>query len=93
VVEIDIGAEAPGRAADDREHHRQAVLRRPHHRVRVDGQRVFPTVETPLRTWIGVGGSPNSVVRAAQYGLPMMLAIIGGAPGKSSRACASVSAT
>ncbi|RVU21579.1 LLM class flavin-dependent oxidoreductase [Methylobacterium oryzihabitans] len=51
-------------------------------RAPLDGQRVFPTVETPLRTWIGVGGSPNSVVRAAQYGLPMMLAIIGGAPGR-----------
>ena len=44
-------------------------------------QRVFPTVENaPLRTWIGVGGSPESVVRAARHGLPMMLAIIGGDP-------------
>ena len=44
-------------------------------------QRVFPTVETgALKTWIGVGGSPESVVRAARYGLPMMLAIIGGDP-------------
>jgi alkanesulfonate monooxygenase SsuD/methylene tetrahydromethanopterin reductase-like flavin-dependent oxidoreductase (luciferase family) len=33
-----------------------------------------------LRTWIGVGGSPESVVRAAHYGLPLMLAIIGGGP-------------
>jgi alkanesulfonate monooxygenase SsuD/methylene tetrahydromethanopterin reductase-like flavin-dependent oxidoreductase (luciferase family) len=32
-----------------------------------------------LKTWIGVGGSPESVVRAAQYGFPLMLAIIGGA--------------
>ena len=31
-------------------------------------------------TWIGVGGSPRSVVRAAQYDLPLMLAIIGGDP-------------
>jgi alkanesulfonate monooxygenase SsuD/methylene tetrahydromethanopterin reductase-like flavin-dependent oxidoreductase (luciferase family) len=31
-------------------------------------------------TWIGVGGSPQSVVRAANYGLPLMLAIIGGSP-------------
>lgn len=44
-------------------------------------QRVFPLVEQGnLRTWIGVGGSPESVVRAARYGLPMMLAIIGGDP-------------
>jgi len=45
------------------------------------GQRVFPTIETGrLKTWIGVGGSPDSVVRAAQYDLPLMLAIIGGDP-------------
>jgi probable LLM family oxidoreductase len=44
-------------------------------------QRVFPTVESgSLKTWIGVGGSPESVVRAARYGMPMMLAIIGGDP-------------
>lgn len=33
-----------------------------------------------IPTWIGVGGSPDSVVRAARYGLPLMLAIIGGTP-------------
>jgi probable LLM family oxidoreductase len=44
-------------------------------------QRVFPPIETgSLKTWIGVGGSPESVVRAAQYNLPLMLAIIGGEP-------------
>ncbi|MCU1404983.1 MAG: class flavin-dependent oxidoreductase [Glaciihabitans sp.] len=47
----------------------------------VVNQRVFPTTASgSLKTWIGVGGSPQSVVRAASYGLPMMLAIIGGAP-------------
>jgi len=46
-------------------------------------QMVFPPVEPgPLKTWIGVGGSPESVVRAARYGLPLMLAIIGGEPGR-----------
>jgi probable LLM family oxidoreductase len=46
-------------------------------------QRVFPPVEhAPLRTWVGVGGSPKSVVRAAHYGLPLMLAIIGGDPAR-----------
>jgi probable LLM family oxidoreductase len=41
-------------------------------------QRVFPPVETGhLTTWIGVGGSPESVVRAARYDMPLMLAIIG----------------
>lgn len=44
-------------------------------------QRVYPTIEKgTLKTWIGVGGSPESVVRAAQYNLPLMLAIIGGDP-------------
>jgi probable LLM family oxidoreductase len=44
-------------------------------------QRVFPPLEKPpLKTWIGVGGSPESVVRAARYDLPLMLAIIGGDP-------------
>ena len=41
----------------------------------------FPTVESgTLKTWVGVGGTPASVVRAASHGLPMVLAIIGGAP-------------
>jgi probable LLM family oxidoreductase len=44
-------------------------------------QRVFPLLEQPpLKTWIGVGGSLESVVRAARYDLPLMLAIIGGDP-------------
>ena len=48
-------------------------------RAGLTNQRVFPPVETGrLKTWIGVGGSPESVVRAARYGLPLMLAIIGG---------------
>jgi probable LLM family oxidoreductase len=36
--------------------------------------------EGGIPTWIGVGGSPNSTIRAARYGLPLMLAIIGGRP-------------
>jgi probable LLM family oxidoreductase len=44
-------------------------------------QTVYPPVETgTLRTWVGVGGSPESVVRAARYGLPLTIAIIGGNP-------------
>ena len=46
-------------------------------------QRVFPPIESgALKTWVGVGGSPQSVVRAARYGLPLMLAIIGGDPNR-----------
>lgn len=42
---------------------------------------VYPPIEAGvLRTWVGVGGSPESVVRAARYGLPLTLAIIGGNP-------------
>ncbi|WP_225640839.1 LLM class flavin-dependent oxidoreductase [Streptomyces werraensis] len=42
---------------------------------------VFPKTESGrLDAWIGVGGSPQSVVRAASYGLPLMIAIIGGSP-------------
>ena len=45
------------------------------------GQQIYPKTESGrIRTWIGVGGSPESVVRAAQYGMPLVLAIIGGAP-------------
>ena len=48
-------------------------------RAAVDGLRMYPPTESGrLTTWIGVGGSPESVVRAARYGLPLMLAIIGG---------------
>ena len=44
-------------------------------------QLIYPPVEHgALKTWIGVGGSPESVVRAAHYDLPLMLAIIGGDP-------------
>jgi probable LLM family oxidoreductase len=44
-------------------------------------QHVYPKTESGrLRTWIGVGGSPESVVRAARYEMPLMLAIIGGPP-------------
>src|SRR6195256_645821 len=46
-------------------------------------QYVTPALpEGHLPTWVGVGGSPQSVVRAARYGLPLMLAVIGGPPGR-----------
>jgi probable LLM family oxidoreductase len=44
-------------------------------------QRIFPPIDSgSLRAWVGVGGSPESVVRAAHYDLPLALAIIGGDP-------------
>lgn len=52
-------------------------------RAPLEVQRVYPPVERPpLRTWVGVGGSPESVVRAARHGLPLTLAIIGGEPAR-----------
>lgn len=39
---------------------------------------VYPKTEGGLRAWVGVGGTPESVVRAARYGYGLMLAIIGG---------------
>ena len=52
-------------------------------RAPLSTQQVFPKIEHgSLKTWIGVGGSPESVVRAVQYDLPLMLAIIGGDPAR-----------
>jgi alkanesulfonate monooxygenase SsuD/methylene tetrahydromethanopterin reductase-like flavin-dependent oxidoreductase (luciferase family) len=49
----------------------------------LSNQPIFPPIESgTLKTWIGVGGSPESVVRAAHYDLPLMLAIIGGDPNR-----------
>ena len=51
------------------------------HPVAFSNQKIYPPIESgTLATWVAVGGSPESVVRAAHYGLPLMLAIIGGNP-------------
>jgi probable LLM family oxidoreductase len=51
------------------------------HRPPIDDRPVYPRpVQDPIPIWIAVGGTPHSVVRAATLGLPMALAIIGGAP-------------
>ena len=47
-------------------------------RAPLDAADVFPKTENGLRAWVGVGGSPESVVRTARYGYGLMLAIIGG---------------
>jgi probable LLM family oxidoreductase len=47
----------------------------------LEGQPVYPpTVSGRLPAWVGVGGTPASVVRAARYGLPLVIAVIGGSP-------------
>lgn len=50
-------------------------------RAGLTNQNVYPRTESgALRTWIGVGGSPESVVRTASYGFGLLLAVIGGEP-------------
>lgn len=49
------------------------------YRPRLSGQGVYPRpLQNPLPIWIGVGGTPESFVRAGLLGLPLMVAIIGG---------------
>jgi probable LLM family oxidoreductase len=43
---------------------------------------LYPKTENGLTTYVGVGGSPESVIRTARYGFRLMLAIIGGAPSR-----------
>ena len=50
-------------------------------RTPLSDQQVYPTTAAgKVPAWIGVGGTPQSVVRAARYGMPLMLAVIGGSP-------------
>jgi probable LLM family oxidoreductase len=51
-------------------------------RAGLHNQDVVPHLDTPLPVWIGVGGSPESVIRAARHGFSLMLAIIGGPPAR-----------
>jgi probable LLM family oxidoreductase len=47
----------------------------------VEGKQVYPPTEAGrLPAWIAVGGTPESVVRAAKYAMPLVLAVIGGSP-------------
>jgi probable LLM family oxidoreductase len=57
------------------------VLWEGRHRPSIEGRGVYPRpVQDVLPIWIAVGGTPQSVVRAATLGLPLAVAIIGGAP-------------
>lgn len=50
-------------------------------RASLDNADIYPKTESGhLHTSVGVGGSPKSVIRAAHYGFPLMLAVIGGSP-------------
>jgi probable LLM family oxidoreductase len=51
------------------------------HRAPLTGETVYPRpLQDPLPIWVGVGGTPESFVRAGMLGLPLMVAIIGGQP-------------
>lgn len=51
------------------------------HRPPLTGQAVYPRpLQNPLPVWVGVGGTPESFVRAGKLGLPLMVAVIGGQP-------------
>jgi len=55
------------------------------HRPRLEQAGVWPRpLQDPLPIWVAVGGSPPSAVRAGTLGLPLTIAIIGGAPARSS---------
>jgi probable LLM family oxidoreductase len=52
-----------------------------HHTPLIEGRGVYPRpFQDELPVWIAVGGTPESIVRAGEYGLPLALAIIGGLP-------------
>ena len=51
-------------------------------RAALEGADVYPKTESGFPVWVGVGGTPSSVVRTARYGFNLMLAIIGGAPAR-----------
>lgn len=50
------------------------------HRTALSNQQVYPPLSQPMTVWVGVGGSPESVVRVVRQDLQLMLAIIGGDP-------------
>lgn len=60
--------------------HEQVTWNGPHRRRPLQDMLVVPRPEEPLRIWLGTGGSPGSVMRAAELRLPMFLGILGGSP-------------
>lgn len=61
--------------------HEQPVTWQGSIRAPLEGKQVYPTTAAgKVPAWIAVGGTPESVVRAAKYGMPLVLAVIGGSP-------------
>jgi alkanesulfonate monooxygenase SsuD/methylene tetrahydromethanopterin reductase-like flavin-dependent oxidoreductase (luciferase family) len=60
--------------------HERVTWNGPHRHRPLDDTLIVPRPEQPLRIWLGTGGSPGSVFRAAELGVPMFLGILGGTP-------------
>lgn len=60
--------------------HERVTWTGPHRRRALEDTLVVPRPEQPLRVWLGTGGSPESVTRAVELGVPMFLGILGGTP-------------
>lgn len=62
-------------------HHDRVTWSGPHRRHPLQDAVIVPRPERPLKIWLGTGGSPGSVARAVELGLPMFLGILGGTTG------------
>jgi alkanesulfonate monooxygenase SsuD/methylene tetrahydromethanopterin reductase-like flavin-dependent oxidoreductase (luciferase family) len=60
--------------------HERITWSGPHRRRPLHDTLIVPRPEQPLRIWLGTGGSPESVLRAVELGVPMFLGILGGTP-------------
>lgn len=60
--------------------HERVTWSGPHRHRPLESALIVPRPEHPLRIWLGTGGSPESVLRAVEFGLPMFLGILGGTP-------------
>jgi len=60
--------------------HERVTWSGPHRRRPLHDTLIVPRPEQPLRIWLGTGGSPESVMRAVELGVPMFLGILGGTP-------------
>jgi alkanesulfonate monooxygenase SsuD/methylene tetrahydromethanopterin reductase-like flavin-dependent oxidoreductase (luciferase family) len=60
--------------------HERVTWNGPHRRRGLEDMLIVPRPEQPLRIWLGTGGSPDSVLRAVELGVPMFLGILGGTP-------------
>ena len=58
----------------------QVTFSGPHRRRSLQDTLIVPRPETPLKIWLGSGGSPESVGRAVELGVPLFLGILGGTP-------------